>query len=201
MQLSQTYHPCCCSRGRGSHAFAYTHAHQHTKRVAIKVSAQGNEVEAEEAKKLLEREGHFILDIRSAREYDMQHITKPTRVSVNWPLSDIEGLRGPPVGVSQRTPLIVMDGEGGADAERAVDILTQGQFEKVLKLKGGYIGWSQVWSPSGKRVVSGRWVSTGKEALKSGLTVPGAAESYTEGGDLNQARWSTGFKRSDASDP
>lgn len=41
----------------------------------------------------------------------------------------------------------------------------------------------QVWGPSGKRrPPAGRWVSTGKEALKSGLNIPGVAESYDEGG-------------------
>lgn len=52
----------------------------------------------------------------------------------------------------------------------------------------------QVWSPSGKRrPPAGRWVSTGKEALKSGLNIPGVAESYTEGGDLRSARWAQGL--------
>lgn len=157
-----------------------------------------HEVNAEEAKRLVERVGHLILDVRSAKDYDLQHITKPPRVSFNWPVSEIvaSSASPPPVGISQKSPLIVMDEEGGEDADRAVEILlAQGGFETVLKLTGGYLGWSRVWSPSGKRVVSGRWVSTGKEALKSGLTVPGAAESYTEGGDLNQARWATGFRK------
>ena len=36
-----------------------------------------------------------------------------------------------------------------------------------------------MWGPSGKRrPPAGRWVSTGKEALKSGINIPGAAESY-----------------------
>lgn len=52
----------------------------------------------------------------------------------------------------------------------------------------------QVWGPSGKRrPPAGRWVSTGKEALKSGLNIPGVAESYDEGGNLTQARWAKGL--------
>ena len=36
-------------------------------------------------------------------------------------------------------------------------------------------------------------VSTGKEALKSGLNIPGVAESYDEGGNLVQARYAKGL--------
>lgn len=53
---------------------------------------------------------------------------------------------------------------------------------------------SQIWSPSGKRrPPPGRWVSTGKEALKSGLNIPGVAESYDEGGNLVAARYAQGL--------
>lgn len=52
----------------------------------------------------------------------------------------------------------------------------------------------QVWTPSGKRKPPpGRWVSTGKEALKSGLNIPGVAESYDEGGNLIGARYAKGL--------
>lgn len=51
-----------------------------------------------------------------------------------------------------------------------------------------------MWSPSGKRKPpAGRWISTGKEALKSGLNIPGVAESYDEGGNLVQARYAKGL--------
>lgn len=54
--------------------------------------------------------------------------------------------------------------------------------------------WPQVWSPSGKRrPPPGRWISTGKEALKSGLNIPGVAESYDEGGNQRSARWAQGL--------
>lgn len=33
----------------------------------------------------------------------------------------------------------------------------------------------------------------GKEALKSGLNIPGVAESYDEGGNLTSARWAKGL--------
>ena len=54
--------------------------------------------------------------------------------------------------------------------------------------------FTQVWGPSGKRrPPAGRWVSTGTEALKSGLNIPGVAESYDEGGNLVKARYAKGL--------
>jgi hypothetical protein len=59
-----------------------------------------------------------------------------------------------------------------------------------------------VWSPSGKRrPPAGRWVSTGKEALKSGLNIPGVALSYDEGGNLKSARYAEGLKPGEALPP
>jgi rhodanese-related sulfurtransferase len=43
-------------------------------------------VGAEEAKRLIEREGYKILDVRSALDYDNKHITKPARCSLNAPV-------------------------------------------------------------------------------------------------------------------
>lgn len=144
------------------------------------------EIEAEEAKRLLEREGHLLLDIRGVKDYDFQHITKPSRISYNWPLARVISGVSPPVGITKSSPLIIMCENGDVASDEACKALLD--YSVKGKLKGGYEGWSKVWSPSGKKVVPGRWVSTGKEALKSGLTVPGAAESYTEGGDLRRSR-------------
>lgn len=35
---------------------------------------------------LIQREGYKILDVRSARDYDERHITKPARSSLNAPV-------------------------------------------------------------------------------------------------------------------
>jgi rhodanese-related sulfurtransferase len=35
---------------------------------------------------LIQREGYKILDVRSARDYDEKHITKPARSSLNAPV-------------------------------------------------------------------------------------------------------------------
>lgn len=43
-------------------------------------------VRAEDAMHLIQREGYKILDVRSARDYDERHITKPARSSLNAPV-------------------------------------------------------------------------------------------------------------------
>lgn len=48
-------------------------------------------INAEEAKRLIEREGYKILDVRSARDYDQRHITKPSRCSLNAPVVENDG--------------------------------------------------------------------------------------------------------------
>eukprot|EP00955_Chlamydomonas_euryale_P030861 324653-Chlamydomonas_euryale.AAC.3 len=69
-------------------------------------------------------------------------------------------------------------------------------------MEAGYAGWGEVWTPSGKRrPPPGRWVSTGKEALKSGLNIPGVAESYDEGGNLKQARQARGLQDGESLPP
>jgi hypothetical protein len=111
--------------------------------------------------------------------------------------------------------------DGGQLSDRALECLLAAQFSGVVKMEGGYTGWgavsipaasflhahvsqlssfthppppAQIWSPSGKRrPPPGRWVSSGKEALKSGLNIPGVAESYDEGGNLKTSRYARGL--------
>jgi hypothetical protein len=48
--------------------------------------ASSSSIGAEEAKRLIDREGYKILDVRSARDYDDKHITKPARCSISAPV-------------------------------------------------------------------------------------------------------------------
>lgn len=41
--------------------------------------------QVKDAKLLLEREGYKLIDVRSAREYDEAHLTKPPRTCFNVP--------------------------------------------------------------------------------------------------------------------
>jgi len=151
---------------------------------------------------MVERERYKILDVRSAKAYDRQHITKPARSSISAPVCLNDEVT--PNGVflmqaacagSRSAKLIVMCEDGGRWSEAAMEQLLDAGYIDALILEGGYAGWGEVWSPSGKRrPPPGRWVSTGKEALKSGLNIPGVAESYDEGGNLKTARWAKGLR-------
>lgn len=182
---------------------------RHRQRLACYASNSSSSVGAEEAKRLIEREGYKILDVRSARDYDNKHITKPARCSISAPvvmndnvtpnerfLAEVAGQ------ASQATKLLVMCADGGVLSDAALRQLADAAYSNALLLEGGYAGWSEVWSPSGKRrPPPGRWVSTGKEALKSGLNIPGVAESYDEGGNLNTARWAKGLREGEQLPP
>ncbi|KAG2493667.1 hypothetical protein HYH03_008181 [Edaphochlamys debaryana] len=85
--------------------------------------------------------------------------------------------------------------DGGQASQRAQELLAAEGYSSTLRVEGGYEAWTKVFSTSGRRrPPPGRWVSSGKEALKSGLNIPGVAESYDEGGNLITARWAKGFR-------
>jgi hypothetical protein len=48
----------------------------------------------EEAKILLERDGYKMLDVRSWKAYDREHLTKPPQCTANMPLADDEDPAG-----------------------------------------------------------------------------------------------------------
>ena len=54
--------------------------------VAATASYRTTDVEA--AKRMLDREGYRLLDVRTQREYDQEHLTKPPRCTLNVPLAD-----------------------------------------------------------------------------------------------------------------
>ncbi|PSC73631.1 vacuolar sorting-associated 35B-like [Micractinium conductrix] len=155
-------------------------------------------VDVESARKLLDG-AVTVIDLRPTGWYEESRISKPPRKSVNVPFAAGGDTAGFVAEVARAAPsaaarLIVMCGDGGADSAAAADALVAAGYSSVQVMEGGFAAYSAVWGPSGKRrPPAGRWVSTGKEALKSGLNVPGAAESYTEGGDLKSARWAQGF--------
>ncbi|GAX83278.1 hypothetical protein CEUSTIGMA_g10704.t1 [Chlamydomonas eustigma] len=150
-------------------------------------------VDAVEARRLIDREGYLVLDVRSTKAYDNSHITKPTQITINLPFelgnfkaSSSNQKQFPPKG----SKLLVMCEDGGEASHLAILNLLNAGYNNLVQVQGGYQGWTNVWSPSGKRrPPPGRWVSTGTEALKSGLNIPGVAESYDEGGNLTKARY------------
>lgn len=73
------------------------------------------------------------------------------------------------------------DADGAGAAAAAADALLEGGFSSVLVVEGGYAGWREKYTTSGRKTPpKGRWISTGKEALKSGLNVGDAALKYEE---------------------
>ena len=139
-------------------------------------------VEPSEGMVLLQRQGWKLLDLRDSKAYDDEHLTKPPQCSKNLPLP--ESLADlPKVAERERldksVPWLVAD-EDGARAGEAAAVLVESGWEAAAVV-GGYSGWREIWTTSGRRVPpKGRWVATGKEALKSGLNVGGAALSYEE---------------------
>ena len=124
----------------------------------------------------------------------MEHITKPPRCTLNVPWTS-EGAasfaeRVARKGLSTAANVLLACRDGG-DAARAAEVLAAAGFSgEVCVVEGGYDAWSEIFSTSGRRKPpKGRWVASGTEALKSGLNIPGVAESYTEGGDLSKARY------------
>mmetsp|Transcript_48415 Transcript_48415/g.92627 ORF Transcript_48415/g.92627 Transcript_48415/m.92627 type:complete len:154 (+) Transcript_48415:296-757(+) len=139
---------------------------------------------------MLDRGGFMFLDVRSEQAYDDAHITKPPRKSVNipYPCSDFV------IKVQSKFPnkeaqILVACEDGQSQSVAAVkDMVTEGYINTVL-VEGGWQAWSSIFSTSGRRKPpAGRWMSTGKEALKSGLDVGSAALTYEEGGAKDGVR-------------
>eukprot|EP00873_Tetraselmis_striata_P041674 jgi/Tetstr1/461938/TSEL_007016.t1 len=162
------------------------------------------QVDVEQGKVLLDRQGHKFLDLRTEREFDNERLTKPPRCSINVPImcADANGAMAAnpnfiaqlSAAVPKSTKLLVATQNGGPWSTYAMEMIVVQGYE-ALEVVGGYEAWTQVFSTSGRRrPPAGRWVSTGTEALKSGLNVGDAAASYTEGGDLQSARWANSNK-------
>jgi len=84
--------------------------------------------------------------------------------------------------------LLVACADGGAISHDAVTQLVAAGYGNIKLVEGGWAAWRAVFSTSGRRKPPpGKWVHTGKEALKSGLTV-GAASTYEEGGSKDGTR-------------
>jgi len=153
----------------------------------------------------MDRSSYKFLDMRSSTEYSEEHLTKPPRCSVNVPW---EGSAGDWVASvsgqfpNRATGLLVACADGGATSAQAAEALVDAGYSSAFQVEGGFSGWTQVFSTSGRRKPPpGRWVSTGKEALKSGLNIPGVAESYDEGGNLITARYAEGLRDGQALPP
>mmetsp|Transcript_1483 Transcript_1483/g.2132 ORF Transcript_1483/g.2132 Transcript_1483/m.2132 type:complete len:235 (+) Transcript_1483:95-799(+) len=141
---------------------------------------------------MLQREGYSFIDLRSADEYELAHITKPPRRSFSFPDSSSASLASCVAASfpSTASPLLLACEDGGELSQNAALSLSQAGYTNIVVVEGGWKSWSNVWSTSGRRKPpSGRWVSTGTEALKSGLGISGVADTYEEGAARNGKRF------------
>ena len=137
----------------------------------------------------MERQQFTFIDMRSAKAYDKEHIVKPPRQTVNVPY--VEGEDTIESFTSKLTTkyanpgsakLLMVDADGTKGIEVARKMREELGYEHVFGVSGGYDGWMAKWTPSGrKRPPKGRFVSTGRESLKSGLDLnPEVAATYEE---------------------
>ncbi|KAG2451672.1 hypothetical protein HYH02_003452 [Chlamydomonas schloesseri] len=159
--------------------------------------SSGRCVDVEEGKKLLDQGGYKFLDLRPRAEYEREHLTKPPRASVNVPHHPEADFAARVAGQlpARATKMLVVCSDGGEASRRAVQQLEAAGYQEAVMVEGGYAAWTKVFTTSGRRrPPPGRWVSSGREALKSGLNIPGVAESYDEGGNLVNARYAKGYR-------
>eukprot|EP00775_Hariotina_reticulata_P013892 gene13891-14011_t len=124
-------------------------------------------VDAEEAKRLVEREGYKILDVRSAKDYDYGHITKPPRSSISAPVCSNDYASPSHSFLDEVTSavpnnaakLIVMCVDGGHWSEAALEQLSAAFYSAAVKLQGGYQGWQLVRYAADRTVISFEGVS------------------------------------------
>jgi rhodanese-related sulfurtransferase len=124
----------------------------------------------------------MFVDMRSEKEYDYEHITKPPRMTVNIPYQgDVEEFVSRVQGrFGSHNGLLLVCSEGVIGIECA-EILRGKGYDKVYGVDGGYQGWMQQFTTSGRRRIMGKFVSSGKEALKSGLNLDSeVASTYEE---------------------
>ena len=144
-------------------------------------------VTVDEGKVMLDRDGYKMLDIRPFKAYDREHLTKPPQCTANVALAPgtLPDAKFVAAVESQGFPkgakLLVTDFDGEI-CQQAADMLHDAGFTAVVAVQGGYNGWRKVFTTCGRRrPPQGKWVSTGKEALKSGLTLdPNVAAAYEE---------------------
>lgn len=142
-------------------------------------------VNVDDGKRMLERESYVFVDCRSWKEYDRQHITKPPQQTINVPLADGDLAESWAKRAMEKTrpsmKLLIADGDGARARELTKALQDQG-YANCVAVEGGYEGWTAKYTTFGRPVPpKGRFVSTGKEALKSGLDLDDTvAAAYEE---------------------
>ena len=86
------------------------------------------------------------------------------------------------LGRNKSRGVLVLTADGGDEAAAAAASVRAAGYAGARPVTGGYAEWRKHYTASGRATPPpGRWISTGKEALKSGLGVEGdPAASYEE---------------------
>jgi rhodanese-related sulfurtransferase len=143
-------------------------------------------VDVDAAKLMLDRGEHMFIDARTWKEYDRSHITKPVQKTINVPF-DVETrdcARWAADAAAKTRPaqrLLIADADG-TDVLAMTAALIELGYSNACAVEGGYAAWIAKYTTSGrKQPPKGKWISTGKEALKSGLDLdPNVAAAYEE---------------------
>ena len=149
------------------------------------IVAESAALEVNQAKLALERQGYLFVDMRSEKAYENEHIVKPPKSTVNIPITDDVDSFCATIREKWKNPqikLLLVGEDGDLGIRCAEKLKEENGYDMVFGVIGGYVGWMKVWTPSGrKRPPAGRFVSTGKEAPKSGLTLSDeVAATYEE---------------------
>lgn len=119
-------------------------------------------VDVHEGKKLLEMSNFLVVDVRTFKEYDREHIVKPAKACVSVPFNGKDAFLSDAdkkVGSGRSRGLLVLSATGGDDACAAADYLESEGYETVRAVEGGYGAFtgSARTDPSLASPVNHRW--------------------------------------------
>ena len=143
-------------------------------------------VDVDSAKLMLDRGQYMFIDARSWKEYDRSHITKPVQKTISVPFDvetrDCERWAAECAAKTRPSMSLLIADADGVDVMCMTAALIKLGYTNALAVEGGYAAWIAKYTTSGrKQPPKGKWISTGKEALKSGLDLdPTVAAAYEE---------------------
>ena len=179
----------------------WRHRHRSSRFVVVvrasSSSSSYETVDVDAGKFKLEREDYLFVDCRSFREYDRSHITKPPARTVNVPAAD--SVEDWVAACREKTrplmKLLIVDADGSR-VDAFASALVDAGYSNVVAVEGGYAAWTAKYTTFGRKVPpKGKFVSTGKEALKSGLDLDDTvAAAYEENWGKEPPKYGQEFK-------
>lgn len=110
---------------------------------ALRRSAGGPSISANEATQLMNREHAVLLDVREQDEFDRGHVPQAKHVPLEKLAAD------PSLAGKKDKPVILMCATGARSAKAAIALRKAG-YEKVYNLDGGLNGWTTAGLPTVK---------------------------------------------------